>query len=104
MTCDLPHVGARSDYSRVTRADMTPLILTWQQAFEAGLLTCGGKGYHLAQLHRYGFPVPNGGVVAAGVYRQLMQAPGLEGLQQTLTSLRAEDVIEPTVQEQLAQL
>jgi phosphoenolpyruvate synthase/pyruvate phosphate dikinase len=27
------------------------------------VLTCGGKGYHLAKLHRYGFPVPNGGVV-----------------------------------------
>jgi phosphohistidine swiveling domain-containing protein len=83
---------------------MTPLILNWQQAFEAGLLTCGGKGYHLAQLHRYGFLVPNGGVVVADVYRQLIQAPGLAGLRQTFTSLRAEDVMEPTVQEQLAQL
>ena len=39
---------------------MTTLILNWQQAYEAGVLTCGGKGYHLAKLHRYGFPVPDG--------------------------------------------
>lgn len=51
---------------------MTPLILNWHQAYEAGLLTCGGKGYHLAKLHRDGFPVPAGGIVVAEVYRQLM--------------------------------
>jgi hypothetical protein len=56
---------------------MTPLILNWPQAFAAGLLTCGGKGYRLATLHRYGFPVPIGGVVVAEVYRQFMQAPAL---------------------------
>ena len=49
---------------------MTALILNWQQAFEAGVLTCGGKGYHLAKLQRYGFPVPPGGVVVADVYRR----------------------------------
>jgi hypothetical protein len=35
---------------------MTALILNWPQACEAGALACGGKGYHLAKLHRYGFP------------------------------------------------
>jgi phosphohistidine swiveling domain-containing protein len=81
---------------------MTPLILGWHQAFEAGLLACGGKGYHLARLQRYGFPVPNGGVIVAEVYRQFMQAPALTGLTQALAGLRAEDAIEPMVQEQLA--
>jgi phosphoenolpyruvate synthase/pyruvate phosphate dikinase len=51
---------------------MTALILNWRQAYEAGVLTCGSKGYHLAKLHRYGFPVPDGGVVVADVYRQLI--------------------------------
>lgn len=83
---------------------MTPLILDWHQAFQAGLLTCGGKGYYLARLLRYSFPVPNGGVVVADVYRQLMQAPTLVGLKQALTGLRAEDVMEPRVQEQLVRL
>jgi hypothetical protein len=26
---------------------MTALILNWRQAYEAGVLSCGGKGYHL---------------------------------------------------------
>jgi pyruvate,water dikinase len=81
---------------------MTSLILTWQEAFEAGRLTCGGKGYHLARLHRYGFLVPHGGVVVADVYRQLMRAPGLAELLRRLAALRAEDALEPTVQERLA--
>jgi rifampicin phosphotransferase len=82
---------------------MTSLILHWQEAFEAGLLTCGGKGYHLAQLHRYGFPVPYGGVVVADVYRQLMRAPVLAELTHGLSTLQAEGVLELTVQERLAQ-
>jgi phosphoenolpyruvate synthase/pyruvate phosphate dikinase len=81
---------------------MTPLILNWHQACEAALLTSGGKGYHLAQLHRYGFPVPDGGVVVADVYRQLMQTPALAALRQALATLHAEDVMDPMVQEQLA--
>jgi hypothetical protein len=44
---------------------MAALTLDWCQAYEAGMLACGGKGYHLAKLHRYGFPVPDGGVVVA---------------------------------------
>jgi rifampicin phosphotransferase len=71
---------------------MTPLILNWHQAYEASLLTCGGKGYHLAQLHRYGFPVPIGGIIMADVYRQLMQALALAALRQVLATLHAEDV------------
>jgi hypothetical protein len=39
---------------------MTARILNWRQAYEAGVLSCGGKGYHLAKLQRYGFPVPDG--------------------------------------------
>jgi rifampicin phosphotransferase len=81
---------------------MTSLIIHWQEAFEAGLLACGGKGYHLARLHRYGFPVPDGGVVVADVHRQFMQAPGLVELTRGLATLRAEGVMEPAVQERLA--
>jgi rifampicin phosphotransferase len=41
-------------------------FLDWPQAFEAGPQVCGGKGYNLARLARYGFRVPRGGVLAAG--------------------------------------
>ena len=76
---------------------MTPLILSWPQAYEAGLRACGGKGYHLAKLQRYGFPVPDGGVVAADVYRQLMWAPVLAEHVQAVSTLRAEEATAPTV-------
>ena len=32
----------------------------------AGATVCGGKGYNLARLARYGFRVPRGGVLPAG--------------------------------------
>ena len=35
----------------------------------------GGKGWHLSRLARYGFQVPRGGVVPAGVYRSLCSHP-----------------------------
>lgn len=38
-------------------------FLTWEEACGAGPAVCGGKGYNLARLHRYGFPVPRGGVL-----------------------------------------
>jgi phosphohistidine swiveling domain-containing protein len=41
-------------------------FLSWQEAFEAGVEVCGGKGYNLARLARYGFRVPRGGVLPAG--------------------------------------
>jgi pyruvate,water dikinase len=41
-------------------------FLNWQEAYEAGAAVCGGKGYNLARLARYGFRVPRGGVLPAG--------------------------------------
>lgn len=43
-----------------------PAFLDWAQAYEAGPEVCGGKGYNLARLARYGFRVPRGGVLPAG--------------------------------------
>jgi pyruvate,water dikinase len=40
--------------------------LSWQEAYEAGAAVCGGKGYNLARLARYGFRVPRGFVLTAG--------------------------------------
>lgn len=83
---------------------MTTFILDWRQAYEAGVLTCGGKGYHLAKLQRYGFPVPDGGVVVADVYRRLIHAPALAGSLRAISTLRAEDVTEPMAAEALLRL
>ena len=49
----------------------TPGVLDWSAAFGAGVEVTGGKGWHLSRLARYGFRVPRGGVVPAGVYRTL---------------------------------
>ena len=38
-------------------------FLDWRQAWQAGPAVCGGKGYNLARLARYGFRVPGGGVL-----------------------------------------
>jgi hypothetical protein len=71
---------------------MTALMLNWRQAYEAGVLTCGGKGYRLAKRHRYGFPMPDGGVVVVDVYRQpiieIRQARGQQHLHQQGSSSR----------------
>jgi rifampicin phosphotransferase len=40
-------------------------FLDWREAYEAGVEVCGGKGYNLARLARYGFRVPRGGVLPA---------------------------------------
>ena len=47
-------------------------VLGWPQALDAGPSVCGGKGYNLARLHRYGFRVPRGGVVVADLYRRII--------------------------------
>jgi len=41
-------------------------LLNWKETYEAGPEICGGKGYNLARLARYGFRVPRGGVLPAG--------------------------------------
>jgi pyruvate,water dikinase len=55
--------------------------LNWQEAYEAGAEVCGGKGYNLARLARYGFRVPRGFVLPAGSpvaeIRQGLQQCGL---------------------------
>jgi rifampicin phosphotransferase len=45
-----------------------PDVLDWGDAFAAGADVCGGKGFHLARLHRYGFRVPRGGVITVAAY------------------------------------
>ena len=54
-------------------------FLNWPEAYDAGPSVCGGKGYNLARLARYGFRVPRGGVLPAGAPLSLIR-PGLERL------------------------
>jgi phosphohistidine swiveling domain-containing protein len=50
------------------------VILGWEETVRAGPARCGGKGYNLARLHRYGFAVPRGGVLPADVYTSFIRA------------------------------
>ncbi len=54
-------------------------FLSWQQAYEAGPGICGGKGYNLARLSRYGFRIPRGGVLPVGTPISQIEA-GIERL------------------------
>lgn len=54
-------------------------FLDWPEAYRAGAAVCGGKGYNLARLARYGFRVPSGGVLPAGAPLSQIQ-PGLKRL------------------------
>lgn len=56
---------------------MSNVILTWEETFQAGPARCGGKGFNLARLHRYGFAVPRGGVLPAGVYSEFIHSFGI---------------------------
>jgi pyruvate,water dikinase len=54
------------------------LLFDWATAVAAGPARAGGKGWNLGRLHRYGFPVPAGGVVSSEAYQQFMRHPDLQ--------------------------
>jgi len=51
-------------------------ILSWKEAFAAGPARCGGKGWNLARLARYGFKVPAGGVLTVDSYEWVLSPAG----------------------------
>ena len=65
-------------------------LLDWLEAEAAGPAVAGGKGWNLARLYRYGFPVPRGGVLTAGAYARFMSEPTLHKLQQALSKVSAD--------------
>jgi pyruvate,water dikinase len=68
--------------------------LTWEQAVAAGPEVCGGKGYNLGRLHRYGFRIPRGGVIPAAWYN-VASAFGL--CHGVIERVSAENVVDPPV-------
>ena len=78
-------------------------FLNWREAYEAGVAVCGGKGYNLARLARYGFRVPRGGVLPAGA--PLSEIPhGLErlGLLETGVAVRSSATAEDSARASFA--
>ncbi len=83
---------------------MTPLVLGWNQAFAAGPSRCGGKGYNLARLRRYGFNIPEGGVVTAEAYIELMSRPDLDQRINEVAGVGPEEAVIPVVAARLEDL
>jgi pyruvate,water dikinase len=79
-------------------------VLDWPQAATAGPEICGGKGWNLGRLHRYGFDVPAGGVLTAQVYTRFMAEPLLRATVSALANVTAEETLDPEVVRKLTAL
>jgi pyruvate,water dikinase len=77
-------------------------VLGWQQAAAAGARVCGGKGWNLGRLQRYGFHVPAGGVLVAGAYTRFMAAGVLPSLEAAVADVPATAATDPAVEGRLA--
>lgn len=80
---------------------MSAHVFNWHEAFEAGAERCGGKGFNLARLARYGFSVPRGGVIAADVYSLVMSTPQVADAVRAVSTLGADDVLTTRAQADL---
>jgi len=58
-------------------------FLGWKEAYAARVEVTGGKGWNLARLDRYSFPVPKGGVLAAQACRDFIRHNGMDERLQT---------------------
>lgn len=72
-------------------------LLDWGSAASAGVEACGGKGWNLARLARYGFAVPDGGVLIARAYQSLLEQCLEAGEAERLQELKAASVTDETV-------
>lgn len=67
-------------------------FLNWEESAKSDPAEVGGKGYNLGRLHRYGFPVPAGGILTSRAYRDFLQCNRLEESINASSEIRAEAV------------
>lgn len=79
-------------------------ISGYDDAISYGPAIVGGKGWNLGRLHRYGFPVPKGGILNADVYTQFMQQPTLHTLCTQLATISGADATDPQTERLLLSL
>lgn len=79
-------------------------FLNWEEAVSSALTEVGGKGQNLSRLHRYGFPVPIGGVLTSRAYWDFLQYNGLSDSIRAAASIKAEAVLEPANEKILAEI
>ncbi len=80
-------------------------ILTWEEAFQSGVSLVGGKGWNLGRLARYGFSIPQGGVLTAQAYDEYIKHNQLQEMVDNLAlSTTLENLDEADVKDRLDQL
>ncbi len=72
-------------------------FLSWSAAFEAGSARCGGKGWNLARLDRYGFDVPEGGVLTAEAYGETLDSATVATALRSLAQASPDEASKPEV-------
>lgn len=81
------------------------LFLSWTEAFQAGTGISGGKGWNLGRLERYGFNIPEGGVLSAKVYQDYIEDNNLQGaIRGILQSLTIDNIGKRESEENLSQI
>ncbi len=70
-------------------------FLNWEESFNSIAAEVGGKGLNLGRLHRYGFPVPAGGVLTSLAYRDFLQYNKLKESIHAASDIMAEAVNDP---------
>ncbi len=80
-------------------------FFNWPEAFTSGVETVGGKGWNLARLDRYGFPIPVGGVLSADAYRTFIKENNLSGaIAEISAKITVSNIVEKDIEEELFKL
>lgn len=80
-------------------------LLTWEEAFQSGVSLVGGKGWNLGRLARYGFSIPQGGVLTAQAYDEYIKHNQLQEIVDNIASFTTlENLDEADVKDRLDQL
>ncbi len=61
-------------------------LLNWEEAFQSSVSLIGGKGWNLGRLARYGFSIPQGGVLTAKAYDEYIKYNQLQEIVDDLAS------------------
>lgn len=80
-------------------------LLTWEEAFQSGVSLVGGKGWNLGRLARYGFSIPQGGVLTAQACDEYIKHNQLQEIVGNIASSTSlENLDEADVKDRLDQL
>src|SRR3972149_3240583 len=79
-------------------------FFNWDESASSQALETGGKGKNLGRLHRYGFPVPIGGVLTSTAYWDFLQYNMLSDSISDVASIHAEAVLDSASEKILTEI